>query len=103
MTKGGNEYEEIELVIKRGRVALLLGVLLLPCKVKAADYAIENEETLTTHEDGIRYTLSKKTYDSWEEAADDIGEIAREFGVKRDHKKEWLVIPVEIESEKRDS
>lgn len=93
--------KKLNWLLKGAGVALLLGVLLLPCKVKAADYAIENEETLTTHEDGIRYTLSKKTYDSWEEAADDIGEIAREFGVKRDHKKEWLVIPVEIESEKR--
>lgn len=93
--------KKLNWLLKGAVVALLLGVLLLPCKVKAADYAIENEETLTTHEDGIRYTLSKKTYDSWEEAADDIGEIAREFGVKRDHKKEWLVIPVEIESEKR--
>lgn len=80
--------KKLNWLLKGAGVALLLGVLLLPCKVKAADYAIENEETLTTHEDGIRYTLSKKTYDSWEEAADDIGEIAREFGVKRDHKKE---------------
>ena len=74
--------KKLNWLLKGAGVALLLGVLLLPCKVKAADYAIENEETLTTHEDGIRYTLSKKTYDSWEEAADDIGEMGLNISMR---------------------
>lgn len=82
-------------------MALLFSCIFFQCKAKAAEYTIEKEEAMTSQEDGMEYTLNLQSYDSWEEAAAGIGEIAREFGVKREHQSERIHIPVEITINKK--
>ena len=93
--------QKLNWLLKGAGMALLLGVLLLPCKVKAADYTIENERVIDSINDRIEYTLNQHEYDSWEEAAEDLGRIVRDFGAKRAHQLENIKIPIVINAKER--
>lgn len=93
--------QKLNWLLKGAGMALLLGVLLLPCKVKAADYTIENERVIDSINDRIEYTLNQHEYDSWEEAAEDLGRIVRNFGAKRAHQLENIKIPIVINAKER--
>lgn len=88
-------------LIKGVGISLLFGMLLLPGKVDAADYTIEKTEVIDDINDRVEYTLNQQEYNTWEEAAENLGNIGRELGLKREHKGIIVNIPVELKTDKK--